>query len=230
MMSEAKYKILIVEDEHLFRDLLVKSLSHLSHIEVIGSYPNGESTLELAAHDPRPDVALLDISLGEGYNGIETGLYLRKKYPQIGLIWLSHHVLPDLLSTIPEEEIPGTAYILKHSCRDIATLERAIDGVAHRLVVIDPSLIQAMVQQRQSPISRLSARQLDILRLMAEGYNNNAIAQALFLSEKSIESQLTSLYAALNIHSTNSSEHSRVKAVLTYLQQGQGYLKADNQP
>jgi len=217
-MPQHAMNLFIVEDENLLRELLASTLGRLPNMNVIGSYPDGASAYQEASLK-FPDVALLDINLGSGWNGVETGLRLRDVHPNIGIVLLSNYAVPDLLNSIPETQVAGWSYLLKKSVHDLHALERAIEGAANHLVVLDPELVRMVMTKRQSPLTRLTPRQTDILRLLAQGYNNSAIAKALFLSEKSIENQLTSIYATLHINSANSTQHARVKAVLAFLTQ-----------
>ena len=102
-------KVLILEDEDLFRDLLRVALSQHDRFEVVGAFSQGEEALK-AAEELRPDVAILDIELGEQMNGIQVGLLLRRKLADVGIILLSNHSSPQFVSSLPREAIAGWSY------------------------------------------------------------------------------------------------------------------------
>lgn len=210
-------RIIIVEDENLLRDLLKESLNHIPGLSVVGDYADGPSAANQMGGD-NPDVALVDINLGPGWNGLETGLQLRKFKPDLGIVLLSNYSRPDLLTTLPRNAASGWSYLLKKSVRNIDTLTRAIQGAAAHLVVLDPELVSAAQARNDSRIRNLTPRQFQILALVAQGYSNSAIAKTLFLSEKSIENHLTTIYSALQIETSSSQQHARVKAVLAFLE------------
>lgn len=220
MNNPKTLRIVVVEDENLLRELLVHSLKNIPRMTVINSYPQGSTAVRNFDRD-QPDVVLLDINLGKGWTGVETGLRMRTLNPDVGVVLLSNYVRPELLISLPESSVQGWSYLLKRSVRDVSTLIRTIEGTVSGLMVLDPELVK-MVQSRQSShLSHLTPRQLQILSLVAQGYTNRAIANELFLSEKSVENHLTTIYSALHIDSTNPEYHARVKAVLLFLSNGQ---------
>ncbi|MBI3969218.1 MAG: response regulator transcription factor [Chloroflexi bacterium] len=215
-----KIRIVIVEDEGLFRDLLRIALSRHPSLEVVGTFPDGESALE-AAPALRPRAALLDIELGSSLNGIQVGLRLRQLLPDLGIVLLSNHGDINFLTALSEEAIGGWSYLLKKSVSDVETLTRAVEGATGRLVVLDPQLVALRRPRAGGLLDRLSPRQREILNLLAEGFTNTAIAKRLVLAEKSVENQINLLYHQLAINRQDSSLHPRVKAVLLYLQETQ---------
>lgn len=219
-MSEVqgKIRVIIVEDEGLFRDLLRLALTEQARLEVVGSFADGESALA-AAPRLRPDVAMLDIEL-RGIDGIRTGMLLREKLQDIGIVLLSNHQDPAFLTSVPREKISGWSYLLKKSVSDIHSLRRAIEGAAAGFVVLDPQLVGGPTQWR-GKLSNLMPRQREILGLIAQGFTNAAIAERLFLAEKTVENQINLLYQLLEIDRTDATLQPRVKAVLIYLQESQ---------
>jgi DNA-binding NarL/FixJ family response regulator len=218
--GDARVRVMIVEDEGLYRDLLRIVLSQHDRLEVVGAYADGESALA-AATKIRPQVAILDIELRSALNGIQLGLELRKKLPNVGIVLLSNHGDPQFVSSLPQETISGWSYLLKKSVSDVQALSRAIEGAAAGFVVLDSQLVAAMYPKAGGPLARLTPRQNDIIERIAQGYTNGAIAQQLVLSEKSIENQINQIYQQLQIERETNSVHPRVKAVLIYLQESQ---------
>jgi len=209
-------RLIIIEDEHLLRDLLHTTLSAVDGVIVAGTYAAGQPAYR-EMDRTQPHVALLDIDLGPGWTGVETGLRMRDKQPDLGIVLLSNHASWDVIETLPEAYLGGWSYLLKKSVRNLPTLVRAIRGARDHLMVLDPLVVERALNRKNTPLRDLSSRQVDILSLVSQGYTNAAIAKTLFLSEKSIENQLTAIYAALSINSGNPREHARVKAVLAFL-------------
>ncbi|MBU6423192.1 MAG: response regulator, partial [Chloroflexi bacterium] len=139
-MNAPTVRLAIVEDEHLYRDLLRTVLQLDPQLEVVGDYATAESALEQIP-GLAPTVALLDIELGGRTNGVQLGLLLREKLPELGIVLLSNVRAPRLLASIPPSHVSGWSYLLKKSVRDASVLRRAIDGAAMGLVTLDPSLV-----------------------------------------------------------------------------------------
>lgn len=209
-------RLVIVEDEHLYRDLLGTVLRLDPQLEVVGAFAGAVETLEVVP-GLRPDVALLDIELGGRTNGVQLGLLLRERLPRLGIVLLSNVRAPRLLASIPESEVSGWSYILKRSVRDASVVRRAIDGAAAGLVTLDPSLVSGRQARERGPLSALTPRQLEILALVAEGWTNEAIADRLGLSVKTVENQLVLVYQGLGFDRERDPVHPRVKAVLLYV-------------
>ena len=203
-------RLVIVEDDQLFRDLLRLALASLPGVSVIADYGDAEVALaEVPALGP--DVLLLDIDLGRGRNGIQLGRELRRVLPGVGVLLFSNHRDPGFLGAIPSEQLAGWSYLLKTSVRDVATLERAIRGSAMGLVTLDPRLT-AGSRPVEAQQAGLTERQYSLLQQLAQGYSNKAIAQQLCLSEKTIENQLGMLYRQLGIDTGDTASHARVQA------------------
>lgn len=220
--------VAVVEDESLFRNLLVAALERSDALRVVGAYGDAGEALK---HIPRlqPDVVLLDIELraqkepragtrcpASPANGIELGFALRRQLPEVGVILLSNHCEPEFLNAIPPEKVAGWSYLLKQSVEHVDTLLRAITGSRDGLVVLDPRLIAA-ARGAGSPVDRLTPRQREVLQLVASGLTNGAIADALSLSEKTIQNQINLIYDKLDIDRRNPTVQPRVQAVLTFL-------------
>jgi DNA-binding NarL/FixJ family response regulator len=221
-----KIRVVLVEDEALYRDLLRIVLSEHPRLEVVGTFSDGESALE-AVPALRPNVAILDIELGGALNGIQVGLLLRQRHPDVGIVLLSSHGEPEFVASLPQEVISGWSYLLKRSVSDVGALTRAIEGAAAGFVVLDPQLVAGRRPRSEGIVSRLTPRQREILGLIAQGFTNAAIAEKLILTEKSVENQVNLLYQQLGVNRPRSALHPRVKAVLLYLQETQLWPRED---
>lgn len=212
-------RVLIVEDHHLFRQMLSLSLTE-SGINVVGSFPEAQSALQQAPA-LAPGVALLDIELPGDMNGVQLGRQLRRHFPHIGIVLLSNYVDPAFLAAVPDGEISGWSYLLKNSVRSLETVIRAIEGTAQGLVVLDPALVKDAPPSPGGPLASLTPRQLEILHLIAMGYSNQAVAERLGLSVKTVENHINRLYQEIGIDSEDAAVQPRVMAVLTYLRDRQ---------
>ena len=212
-------RILVVDDEPLFSEMLCRTLSSEPSLEVAGVARDGETALRLA-RELRPDAVVMDIELAGGEDGIETALKIKAEMPKTGIVILSAHNDRRYLSTLPLQESPGWSYLLKQSAPDVATVVRAIQGSMAGMVVLDPAVVEALMPARGSTVSRLTPRQQEVLELIAQGFTNAGIAEHLGLAEKSIESYVNAIYQQLQI-SGRRDVHSRVKATLYYLEQAE---------
>jgi DNA-binding NarL/FixJ family response regulator len=210
--------LVVVEDESLYREMLVTVLSQRPAIKVLGNYANTDEAL---ARIPglMPDAAILDIELPGSLDGIALGRALRLQLPRLGIILLSNHTLPNLLSTLPPEVVGGWSYLLKKSVSDIDNLTRAIYGATDGMVTLDSALVEGMRAREGASLLRLTNRQREILELIAQGYTNAAIAERLVIQEKSLEKYITTLYQELGIDRQDSALQPRVLAVLHYLRE-----------
>ena len=213
-----KIKVMVVDDEELYSDLLRIGLSQLDQLEVIGVFQNGKSALD-AAPQLKPDVAILDIELGTQLNGIQVGIQLRRQLPDIGIVLLSNHGDPQFLSGLPEEVLGEWSYLLKKSASNVVSLARVIEGAADGYVVMDAEISKNINIREGGLLAKLTPRQREILALIAQGLNNEAIAGELHLSEKSVENQINAIYQQTNLKRDDSSMQPRVKAVLMYLEE-----------
>lgn len=216
MTERRRLRLAIVEDESLYLDLLATVLGIDPELEVVGTYTDADAALREV---PRlqPDVALLDIELGGSVNGVQLGLLLRERLPQLGIVLLSNVRAPRLLGSIPRAQVSGWSYLLKRSVRDASILRRAIDGAAQGLVTLDPALVVGRRARERGRISSLTERQRSILELVAEGWTNEAIAARLGIAVKTVENQLVLTYQELGVDRERDPIHPRVRAVLLYL-------------
>jgi DNA-binding NarL/FixJ family response regulator len=208
----------VVEDEPLFRSLLVRALALDPRFEVVGAWSDGASALT-DAPAARPDVVTLDIELPGRVDGIQVGYALRQQLPRLGIVVLSNHDDPRFVGAIADDQFAGWSYLLKRSVRDLDALGRAVAGAAAGDVVVDAQLVDRLKPRRGGLLEGLTARQREILGLLAQGLTNATIAERLGLAEKSVENQLTAIYGELGIDRRASAVHPRVSAVLVYLRE-----------
>jgi DNA-binding NarL/FixJ family response regulator len=212
-------RVLIVDDEALFSELLRRTLSTEPGLEVVGVAKDGATALRLA-REQTPDAVLMDIELPGAMDGIEAALQIKQERPQTGIVILSNHKDRRYLTSLPLEESPGWSYLLKQTAPDLATVVRAIEGSISGMVVLDPAVVLSLRPRQGSALARLTPRQREVLELIAQGYSNGAIAERLTLTERSVETYIHAIYQHLQL-SSEQEIHARVKATLLYLQDSQ---------
>lgn len=203
--------------------MLVRSgLSHLlsqAGVSVVGEAGNAEQLLRLVALE-RPDVAIVDIRMPPTLTdeGLVAAQTIRSQHPHTAVLLLSQYLQVRYAERLLTDQPSGLGYLLKERVSDIALL---IDGM-HRVMdgecVIDPTIVSRLMQRRRadSPLSRLTARENQILALMAEGRSNSGIANQLSLSERTVEAASAQLFRKLGLEQSPNLNR-RVLAVLTLL-------------
>ena len=212
-------RVLVVEDEPLYRELLVSALSaRLPNVTIVGNCGTAGHAVALATDDSI-DVLLTDVDLGAGPTGVELGVDLKRRGLVKGVVLLSNLALPAVLTTLPVDAQSGWAYLLKTSVADLEQVAEAMHAAADGSILIDHSLVKDLAPSRNSPISRLSPRQREVLSRVALGWSNRRIAEDLVLSVRSVESNISGIIAALGIEAGDYSINPRVAAVLAFVQQ-----------
>jgi DNA-binding NarL/FixJ family response regulator len=214
-------RLVLAEDHYLVREGVRRLLETQSDFEVAAVC--GDLGSLLAAVDAeRPDVVVTDIRMppGDVDEGIQAAERLRKTHPDVGVVVLSQYANPSYVLALLEGGSARRAYLLKESVKDLVQLAAAIRAVAGGDSVIDPKVIEALVAENaraeESPLNQLTSRERDVIREMAEGKNNAAIAAALFLTERSVEKVIHSIFLKLGL-TWEPAVHKRVKAVILYL-------------
>ncbi|MEY2484145.1 MAG: hypothetical protein QOK24_2673, partial [Verrucomicrobiota bacterium] len=180
------------------------------------------ASLLTAVEGERPDVVVTDIRMppGDSDEGIQAAQRLRETNPEIGVVVLSQYATPSYVLALLEGGSGGRAYLLKERVKDLDQLAAAIRAVAEGGSVVDAKVVEALVAENargeDSPLSQLTPRERDVLREMAAGRNNAAIANALVLTERSVEKVIHSIFLKLGL-TWETAVHKRVKAVILYL-------------
>ncbi|HRW39011.1 MAG TPA: response regulator transcription factor [Aquihabitans sp.] len=214
-------RVVLAEDSYLMREGITSSLSlddGLELVAAVGSY--GE--LIDAVDEHRPDVVLTDIRMPptQSDEGIRAAVEIRTTHPEMGVVVLSQYVEPDYAVRLFAAGSDGRAYLLKERVGDIAELAAAIRRVADGGSVLDPKVVDALIEGRSqaepSVLDRLTDREREVLAEMAKGGSNAAIGEALFISARSAEKHIGSIFTKLVLPETDD-VHRRVRAVLVYL-------------
>lgn len=207
-------RIAVVEDQELYREMLVTMLTQHAEVEVVAT-ASGASEARKRIHPRSVDVAILDVDLQDG-NGVALGIQLRRADPDIGILLLSSHDVMELLLDLPPDVRNGWSYLSKSSALTTASLIDTILATASGATVLDPALLNNATPREGSALSGLSTRQYEVLQLVAQGLSNAVVAERLALSARSVEDHLGNIYAALNIPDKN---NARVTAVLRLIEE-----------
>lgn len=216
--------LLIAEDDYLVREGARAVLDAVDGLEVLGTAGDPDGLLELLARHPA-DVVVLDIRMPPSFTteGIELARRVRRDHPGTGIVVLSQHDDPEYALELLEDGSAGVAYLLKERLGDADRLLQAIDEVRTGGSMLDPKIVSALLEaQRRRTASRLAGltpREFEVLRLMASGRGNAAIARDLSISDRSVEKHSNAIFRKLGL-SEELDLNRRVAAVLFYLQRG----------
>ena len=212
-------RIAVAEDGGLFRDGLVMLLTAMGH-EVAGCVADGADLEELLDR-VAVDVAVLDIRMPpKQEGGLESAHRIRASRPEVGLLLLSHYAETRYLTRMLEIGTSSIGYRLKDKVASVTALSDTLNRIAGGELVLEPVLANRLVDRsddRQGDLAVLSEREIEVLRLMAEGRSNASIASRMFVSVKSVEKHSAAIFAKLGLPDGSGSHHRRVLAVLTYL-------------
>lgn len=211
-------RLAIAEDSGLFRSSLALLLT-ASGAQVIASVGSGAELLAAIGTSP-PDAVILDVRMPPTFTdeGIATATELRRLYPRVGVLVLSTYAETSYASELLETVPTGVGYLLKDNVTDAGTLIDSLARVAGGETVIDPTIVRRLLQKdrRPSAMDSLNERERGVLRHMAEGRSNLGIAKELYLSPRTVEAHVTSIFMKLGLDQAET-ENNRVRAVLTFL-------------
>ncbi|MEV6924072.1 response regulator transcription factor [Dactylosporangium sp. NPDC051485] len=210
-------RVLIAEDQPLLRDGLTRMLTAYG-FEVVAAVAEGTGLTEaLLAH--RPDVSVIDVRLPPTFTdeGLRAVLAARAESPALPVLILSQYVEQLYARELLSDRSGAVGYLLKDRIGDVQQFIDAIRQVAAGHTVMDPEVVSQLLHRRSS-LDGLTPREREVLRLMAEGRSNAAIADALTITEKSVSNLINALFAKLGLPPSTTG-HRRVLAVLAYLNQ-----------
>jgi DNA-binding NarL/FixJ family response regulator len=213
-------RVVIAEDLALLREGLVALLRE-NDIEVVAQVQDGPSLLRaIAGH--QPDLAIVDVRLPPSFSdeGLLAAIEARRRQPDLGVLVLSQYVETAYASELIGENTAGIGYLLKERIGDVRAFLDALHRVAAGGTVLDRQVVAQLLAPRGGPadaLSRLTAREREVLELMAEGRSNTAIAESLVVTPGAVEKHITNIFAKLDLPACHD-DHRRVLAVLAYLQ------------
>ncbi|GAA3394438.1 response regulator transcription factor [Cryptosporangium minutisporangium] len=215
MTAGRTLRVAIADDAALFREGL-RLLLEAAGVEVVHQARDGTELLSLVDGDV-PDVVILDIRMAphpEG--GLDTAEKLRERHPQLGILMLSQYAeAPYLMRLLKRLGSSGLGYRLKDQVADVETLRGALLRIVAGETVVEPELVDRLAAEGPHELDRLSAREMDVLRSMAEGHSNEGIAAELHLTTKTVENNIARIFTKLDLPA-DTTQNRRVIAVLRY--------------
>ena len=216
-MTDSPLRIAVADDSLLLREGLVRVLVEAGH-EVVGSYGDAIGLLDdLVALGP--DVVVLDVRMPPTFRdeGVRAALDARRLMPGVGILLLSQYVEVAYAQELLSSGSGGVGYLLKDRVASLEELVDALDRIAGGGTVLDPLVVAQLIGRSRDPLASLTARERDVLVLMAEGRTNAAIAAALVIGTGAVEKNISSIFQKLGLDDSGS-DHRRVLAVLAWLQ------------
>ena len=211
-------RVVVAEDLFLLREGLVRLLK--AHgLEIAAAVDSAPGLLE-AMVECRPDVTIVDVRLPPTFtdDGLRAALEARKQIPGLPVLVLSQYVVQLYARELLADHAGGVGYLLKDRVFNDDQFIDAVRTVAAGGTMMDPDVVAKLLGRRakDEPLARLSAREREVLELMAEGRSNSAIAQRLFVTEKAVSKHSTSIFSKLDLIPSDD-DNRRVLAVLAYL-------------
>ena len=211
-------RVALADDSALFRTGL-ELLLRASGVQVTSQASSGDELMGNIIPD-LPDAVILDLRMPPTFTGegIDTAAAVRAKDPGVGILVLSTYAEASYASTLIEAVGHGVGYLLKDNVTDAQNLVAALERIVAGETVIDPAVIRRLLHRRRSSgtIDTLNPREREVLSRMAEGRSNMGIAKDLYLSPRTVEAHVTSVFVKLGLSSTDT-DNNRVRAVLAYL-------------
>jgi DNA-binding NarL/FixJ family response regulator len=208
-------RVVIAEDLALLRDGLVRLLED-SGFEVVAAVEDGSALLRKVVTE-KPDVAVVDVRLPPSYRdeGLKAAIEARRRVPQLAVLVLSQYVEQTYAAELLADGRGGIGYLLKERVADTGDFLDAVRRVAAGGTALDPEVVRQLVARR-GPLAELTAREREVLGLMAEGRSNAGIAAELVVTESAVEKHVKRIFDKLRLPPPDS-ENRRVLAVLAYL-------------
>ena len=215
-------RIVIAEDSAVVRAGLAEILADRGH-QVAAAVGNADD-LRVAIDEHQPDVAVVDVRMPPGYTdeGLRAAIAIRRDHPKVGVLVFSQYIetryTADLIGAA-SGGAAGVGYLLKDRVADVGEFVEALTRVAAGGTALDPEVVTQLLgaSRRNDGLGALTARERDVLALMAEGRSNAAIAGILVVSERSVEKHVGNIFSKLGL-APSDADHRRVLAVLRYLQ------------
>ncbi|MGW8883205.1 response regulator transcription factor [Streptomyces sp. NPDC055749] len=210
-------RIVLAEDSVLLREGLVGLLERFGHQVVAGVGTADELTAAVDEHGP--DIVVTDVRMPPGFSdeGLRAAVALRETRPQLPVLVLSQYVQRAYAEELLDSsDGTGVGYLLKERIGNVEEFVDALQRVAGGATVVDPEVVRQLLRHRRDPLSRLTAREQEVLALMAEGRSNASVAQAMSVSEGTVSKHFGSILTKLDLSVTDETNR-RVLAVLAYL-------------
>jgi DNA-binding NarL/FixJ family response regulator len=209
-------RVVIAEDSVLLREGLIRLLAEAGH-DVVAAAGEAEELLR-AVGKHEPDAVVVDVRMPPTFTdeGLRAALVVRTRWPAVGVLVLSQYVEERYATELLSDRPHGVGYLLKDRVADLTEFLDALERVAAGGSAFDPEVVAQLLARSRHPLAALTARERDVLALMAEGRTNTAIASALFVTDGAVEKHINSIFAKLGLPPADQ-DHRRVLAVLRYL-------------
>jgi DNA-binding NarL/FixJ family response regulator len=211
-------RIVIAEDAAVIRAGLSEILADRGH-EVVAAVGDADSLLAAVA-EHQPDVVIVDVRMPPGHTdeGLRAAISIRRDYPGVGILVFSQYVETRYAADLLRMSSGGVGYLLKDRVANVAEFTDAIARIAAGGTALDPEVVSGLLNASRhvSALAALTAREHDVLALMAEGRSNSAIAVRIAVSERAVEKHISNIFSKLGLPPSDA-DHRRVLAVLSYL-------------
>ncbi len=218
MRGDHVTRAVVADDAVLFREGLARLLVEAG-VDVVGQTGDLPGLLSMA-DELEPDLVVTDIRMPPSHTteGLQAAESLRRDHPAVAVIVLSQYVEPHYAMSLLSEGQPGVGYLLKDRVTDLDELTDAVRRVLAGRTVVDPAVVAELLDRSaaRDPLADLSAREREVLALMAQGRSNRAIAAILQLTGRTVESHVRNIFLKLDLHAAED-DHRRVLAVLAHL-------------
>lgn len=211
-------RVVIAEDSVLLREGLTRLLVEAG-FEVVDAVGDGEQLLR-SVGEHRPDVVVADVRMPPTHRdeGVRAALVIRQRWPETAVLVLSQYVEERYATELLAGETRGVGYLLKDRVADVDEFTEALRRVGRGGTALDPEVVsQLLARGRRRPLDALTPREQDVLKLMAEGRSNGAIAANLVVTEGAVEKHVSSIFTKLGLPPAEG-DHRRVLAVLSYME------------
>jgi DNA-binding NarL/FixJ family response regulator len=226
MVGPVSIRVVVAEDSLIVREGVEQVLAASPTIEVVATCDSLSSLLEAVAHH-KPDVVLTDIRMPPTNTdeGIRAAALLHDEHPEVGVVVLSQFSEPEYVLDLLDSGSDGRGYLLKERVHNRGELVSAIDSVSRGGSVIDPKIVEVLVEEQtraeRSPLTQLTDREREVLAEIAKGKSNSAIAESLVLTKRAVEKHINSIFLKLGLAESDDVAK-RVKAALMFLAEPAG--------
>jgi DNA-binding NarL/FixJ family response regulator len=210
-------RVTLAEDSALLREGLVSILGRFGH-EVIDAVGDADALTE-AVQARRPDIIITDVRMppGNANDGLRAAVRLRRTFPGLPVLVLSQYVDQSYAAQLLDSDHgEGVGYLLKDRVGAVVEFNTAVEQVAAGQTIVDPEVVRQLISRRPDPRRRLTARELEVLELMAQGRSNDTIGRRLHVTDAAVNKHIGNIFSKLDLPTTTDG-HRRVLAVLAYL-------------